>query len=223
MVPRLERNGVVLESMHAVPVRGHSGFAKAPFRDAHGAFVNRKKETNVPNSPRQPYASPRRKPAATGSDPACHGTRAQHVPRGGALPCGPAEHVGTFSALSGSTLGPALGEQIAVAVANRNACEYCLAAHVSLGVKAGLAREALDAAQSGRSDDPRTAAVLQFALELVEHRGQVPASHLQALRDLGLDNAQIVEVIAHVALNLFTNYVNVALQVPTDFPEVSLR
>lgn len=130
---------------------------------------------------------------------------------------------GAFGALGGGVIGAALGEQIAVAVANRNACDYCLAAHTALGRKAGVSGEALAAAQSGESGDPRTAAVLRFALQLVNQRGQVDAADVQALRDQGLDDEHIVEIVAHVALNLFTNYVNVALAVPVDFPGVKLR
>jgi uncharacterized peroxidase-related enzyme len=128
-----------------------------------------------------------------------------------------------FGALGGGTLGPAIGEQIAVAVANRNACAYCLAAHTALGRKAGVTREALTAAQTGTSDDAPTAALLTFALAVVEQRGQVSAADVQAVRDAGWGDEQVVEVIAHVALNLFTNYVNVALDVPVDFPTVGLR
>ncbi|MFF1529196.1 carboxymuconolactone decarboxylase family protein [Cellulomonas sp. NPDC058312] len=128
-----------------------------------------------------------------------------------------------FGALGTGTLGAAVGEQIAVAVANRNACEYCLAAHTALGRKAGVPREAMAAAQDGASDDPRTAAVLTFALRLVEERGHVSAADVQAVRDAGWSDEQVVEVVAHVALNLFTNYVNVALEVPVDFPTVPLR
>jgi uncharacterized peroxidase-related enzyme len=129
----------------------------------------------------------------------------------------------SFGALAGGALGPALGEQIAVAVANRNSCEYCLAAHTALGRKAGLTREELAAAQDGESADPRTAALLTFALQLVEHRGQVTAKDVRAVRDQGWADEHIVEVIAHVALNVFTNYVNIALAVPVDFPAVPLR
>ncbi|GAB6903904.1 carboxymuconolactone decarboxylase family protein [Kineosporia succinea] len=130
---------------------------------------------------------------------------------------------GSFGALAGGTLGPALGEQIAVAVADRNACEYCLAAHTALGRKAGLTREALAAAQDGEADDPRTAALLAFALKLVNERGQVGPADVEALREHGWGDEQIVETIAQVALNLFTNYVNIALDVPIDFPTVSRR
>ncbi len=130
---------------------------------------------------------------------------------------------GAFGALGGGAIAPQLGEQIAVAVADRNACNYCLAAHTALGRKAGVPAADMAAAQAGESSDPRTAAALRFALQLVEARGQVSAADVQALRDVGFDDGQIVEILAHVALNLFTNYVNVAFDVPLDFPSVKLR
>jgi alkylhydroperoxidase family enzyme len=79
------------------------------------------------------------------------------------------------------------------------------------------------AAQTGTSTDPRDAALLAFALKLVDRRGQVTAEDLQTVRDVGWNDEQIVEVIGQVALNLFTNYVNIALDVPVDFPDVPLR
>ena len=69
----------------------------------------------------------------------------------------------------------------------------------------------------------RTAALLRFALELVEVRGQVSAEWVQRLREHGWSDEEIVETIGQVALNLFTNYVNIALDVPVDFPRVALR
>lgn len=127
-----------------------------------------------------------------------------------------------FGALGGGTLEAKLGEQIAVAVADRNACHYCLAAHTALGRKAGASAEEMRAAQQGEASDARTQAVLRFALKLVDKRGQVTDEDVQALRDQGLADGHIVEVLAHVALNLFTNYVNVAFAVPVDFPAVPL-
>ena len=130
---------------------------------------------------------------------------------------------GAFVALGGGVLPTALAEQIAVAVAERNACDYCLAAHTALGRKAGVSAGAMAAAQLGQSADPRTAAALRFALALVERRGQVGESDVLGLRDAGYSDEEIVEILAHVALNLFTNYVNIALAVPVDFPAVKLR
>ncbi|CAB3872112.1 hypothetical protein LMG26858_02783 [Achromobacter anxifer] len=130
---------------------------------------------------------------------------------------------GAFGALGGGVIPAKLGEQIAVAVADRNACEYCLAAHTALGRKAGASAEEMSAAQAGDAADPKTAAALRFALKLVEARGQVNDADVQAVRAAGYSDQEIVEILAHVALNLFTNYVNVAFAVPVDFPAVKLR
>lgn len=130
---------------------------------------------------------------------------------------------GSFGALGGGALPAKLGEQIAVAVADRNRCRYCLAAHTLLGRKTGATDEEMAEAQAGRSRDPRTAAALAFALKVVERRADVAEADVAALRQAGFDDGAIVEILAHVALNLFTNYVNVAFDVPVDFPEVELR
>lgn len=130
---------------------------------------------------------------------------------------------GAFGALGAGVLPAKLGEQIAVAVADRNGCAYCLAAHTALGRKAGASAAEMAAAQAGESADPATNAALRFALKLVEQRGQVGDADVQALRTAGFSDEALVEILAHVALNLFTNYVNVAFAVPVDFPAVPLR
>lgn len=129
---------------------------------------------------------------------------------------------GAFGALGAGTIGAKLGEQIAVAVADRNDCGYCLAAHTVLGQKAGASAAEMAQAQAGRSADPKTAAALAFAIKVVENRAAIAAADVEALRAAGFDDGAIVEIMAHVALNLFTNYVNVAFDVPVDFPAVKL-
>lgn len=128
-----------------------------------------------------------------------------------------------FGELGQGTLGAKLGEQIAVAIANRNRCAYCLAAHTVLGQNAGASAADMAAAQVGQSSDPRTAAALAFALKVVEQRAQVSDADVANLHEVGFQDEQVVEILAHVALNLFTNYVNVALDIPVDFPRVALR
>ena len=130
---------------------------------------------------------------------------------------------GAFGALGKGKVGARLGELLAVAVAEQNRCEYCLAAHTALGKGAGLDAQALAAAQEGKSADPKTLCALEFALKLVSERGQVNDEDLRRLRSAGFDDEQIVEILAHVALNLFTNYVNIAFDVALDFPAVPLR
>lgn len=130
---------------------------------------------------------------------------------------------GSFGALGSGVLGAKLGEQIAVAIADRNRCEYCLAAHTVLGKGAGATAEEMSAAQAGQSADPKTAAALRFALKVVSNRAQVSNEDVAQLRRAGFDDEHIVEILAHVALNIFTNYVNVAFDVPVDFPKVALN
>ncbi|KUF05859.1 carboxymuconolactone decarboxylase family protein [Leucobacter sp. G161] len=130
---------------------------------------------------------------------------------------------GSFGAFSTGALGAALTEQIAVAVADTNDCRYCLAAHTALGTQAGLSAAELATAQQGHSDDPSIDALLQFAHSLVQQRGEVAESEIVKLRELGWTDSQIVETIAQVGLNLFTNYINIALDVPVDFPEVPFQ
>ena len=130
---------------------------------------------------------------------------------------------GSFGALGGGVLDAKLAEQIAVAVADRNRCEYCLAAHTVLGQTAGASAADMAAAQVGQSSDPKTAAALAFALKVVEQRAQVSDADVANLHEVGFKDEQVVEILAHVALNLYTNYINVALNVPVDFPKVALK
>ncbi len=129
---------------------------------------------------------------------------------------------GAFGALGSGRLGAKLGEQIAVAIADRNDCNYCLTAHTGLGRKAGATAQEMADAQVGRSTDPRTAAALTFALAVVDERAGIETADVDALHSAGFDDEEIVEIVAHIALNLFTNYLNVALDVPVDFPGVKL-
>nr|WP_299503042.1 peroxidase-related enzyme [uncultured Rhizobium sp.] len=129
---------------------------------------------------------------------------------------------GAFGALGSGRLGAKLGEQLAVAIADRNNCNYCLAAHTGLGRKAGATAQEMAEAQVGRSTDPRTAAALAFAIAVVDKRAGIDTAEVNALRSAGFDDEDVVEIVAHIALNLFTNYLNVALDVPVDFPGVKL-
>lgn len=127
-----------------------------------------------------------------------------------------------FGALGDGKLGAKLGEQIAVAVADINRCEYCLAAHTALGKGAGLTSEVMSQAQVGKSNDPKTQAALTFAVKLVKERANVSPDDIAALKKVGYSDEDIAEILAHVALNIFTNYTNVAFDVPVDFPKVAL-
>ena len=126
------------------------------------------------------------------------------------------------AALAGGTLSGKVREQIALAVAGANNCAYCGAAHTAIGKGQGLTDEQATAALAGNAADPKTQAILDFAGAVVEKRGWVEDSDLESARSAGLSDGEIVEVIANVSLNIFTNYFNHAADTEVDFPEVKL-
>lgn len=130
--------------------------------------------------------------------------------------------VAFFAHLAKASLGPKVGEQIAIAVAQANACGYCLSAHTAVGAMHGVSPAALAAARRAQSPDPRTAAILTLAVAINESRGHIDDRTLTEARAAGLSDAEIVEVVAHVALNVFTNYLNNVAETTIDFPEVAL-
>jgi uncharacterized peroxidase-related enzyme len=127
-----------------------------------------------------------------------------------------------FSHLGKASLGPRAGEQIAIAVAQSNGCGYCLSAHTAIGAMHGLTPAALASARRAQAADPKTAALLTLAVAINRSRGHIDDATLAAARADGLTDAEIVEVVAHVALNVFTNYLNSVAETTIDFPEVSL-
>ncbi|MEQ8813185.1 MAG: carboxymuconolactone decarboxylase family protein [Thalassobaculum sp.] len=128
--------------------------------------------------------------------------------------------IGLSGALAGGTFGHAEREQIALAVAGANRCDYCASAHSMLGGNAGLAAEEIDRNLQGRSADPRMQAALRFASRIVTTRGQVTDDDLAAVRAAGFEDGQVVEILANTVLNIFTNYLNHAAATEIDFPVV---
>lgn len=123
-------------------------------------------------------------------------------------------------ALARGRLGRRAGEQVALAVAEVNGCTYCAAAHTLLGKGAGLTDADVEEARAGTASEPRTAAALAFARAVVETRGHVTDADLATARAAGLDDGDLAEVVAHVALNVFTNYFNSVADTEVDFPAV---
>lgn len=124
------------------------------------------------------------------------------------------------AALGEATLPATLREQLAIAVANVNSCDYCLSAHNALGKLAGLATNDLALAQNTEASDPKAAAALQFAAAVVRKRGMLAPSEVETLRGVGYTDGEITEIIAVVAINVFTNYFNHIAATEIDFPVV---
>jgi len=125
------------------------------------------------------------------------------------------------TALGQGVLAPALREQIALTVAGKNECDYCASAHTVMGKGAGLDTEELQRNLNGDSEDAKTQAVLKFSQSVVDKRGGISEEDLNALRNAGYQDESIIEIIAHIAINTFTNYFNRIAQTEIDFPVVN--
>jgi len=121
------------------------------------------------------------------------------------------------------SLEPQTRERIALALAQQNACEYCLSAHNAIGKKAGLSGEEITANRGGSSHDAKAAIAVKLARSLVEHTGEITTAELIEAREAGYSDADIVEIITHVGLNILTNILGKASRLEIDFPKVALK
>ena len=130
-------------------------------------------------------------------------------------------YLGFSGALGGGLLDAKTRESLALVTAQQNQCDYCLSAHSAIGKMVGLNPQQIAASRDGKAENPKTTAALVFSQRVVETRGAVTTSDLAAVREAGFNDGEIAEILAHVALNIFTNYFNKAADVDIDFPKVS--
>lgn len=131
-------------------------------------------------------------------------------------------YLGFGQALGKGSLGGKLSEQIALAVAGANACGYCASAHTILGSKQGVSEDEARRNLEGESSDPKTQAALDFARTLVIKRGWATDADVKNVRDAGFSDGEVAEIIAHVALNTYTNYFNHVADPEIDFPKAEV-
>lgn len=129
-------------------------------------------------------------------------------------------YLGFSQPLAGGVISPQLREQLALTVSEANQCDYCLAAHSAIGNSVGLSDDELRDARTASSTHRKTEVALKFARRIVDKRGFVTDENITEMRNAGFDDGAIVEVVAHVALTIFTNYFNHIVQTDIDFPEV---
>jgi uncharacterized peroxidase-related enzyme len=133
-------------------------------------------------------------------------------------------YLGLNGALAKGALEAPTRERIALAVAEINGCDYCLSAHSYLGKNlAKLSDVEIAANRDGGSTDQKADAAVRFAVKLVNARGHVADADIKAVKDAGYDDAQVIEIVLHVALNTLTNYVNEVAKTEIDFPVVTAK
>ena len=130
-------------------------------------------------------------------------------------------YLGLSGAVSGGTLRPAIREKIALLVAEINGCDYCLSAHNAIGGSLKIPVEEREAARLGSSPDLREQAILDLVRAILETQGAVSDGVFASARSAGVSDGEAAEVVAHVALNLYTNYFNRFAETEIDFPRVA--
>jgi len=124
-------------------------------------------------------------------------------------------------ALGNGTLGAKVGELIALTVAEANECNYCLSAHTYISANlVKMDRGVIEAARNAEATDPKTDAILKFAKIIVDKKAQVNDSDVAKLKEVGVTEGEIGEIVGHVALNVLTNYFNIIAETEIDFPTV---
>ena len=133
-------------------------------------------------------------------------------------------YLGLSSALNKGALPAPTRERIALAIADFNGCSYCLSAHTYLGKNLAKLDDAeLIANRNGASNDPIADAAVRFAVKVARKRGHVGEDDVNAVKAAGYDDAQVIEIVLHVALNTWTNYINEVAKTDIDFPVVTPR
>jgi uncharacterized peroxidase-related enzyme len=133
-------------------------------------------------------------------------------------------YLGLSGALGHGALPAATRERIALAVAEVNGCDYCLSAHTYLGKNLARLDDAEIAAnRNGGSNDPKADAAVRFAVAVTRGRGHIADADFSSVRLAGYSDAQIIEIVQHVALNTWTNYFNEVFGTDIDFPAVQAR
>ncbi len=133
-------------------------------------------------------------------------------------PAGLASYLSLSEALGGGLFSAGERELLALAIGEANDCDYCLAAHTTIGGMQGLDAESMRAARAGGLGDAKLEALTSLAREVVEFRGKPSATSIDTFRSVGWTDGHLVELMAHVALNTLTNYTNHIAETEIDFP-----
>ncbi|BCG02573.1 hypothetical protein PPGU19_071410 (plasmid) [Paraburkholderia sp. PGU19] len=113
-------------------------------------------------------------------------------------------------------------DSIGLAVSEVNACNYCLTVHsFTAQHMAKLPPDEIIFARKGHATAPQRDAAVQFARKVIETRGQVTDADLIAIRDAGYTDANVMEIVALVAMYSLTNFFNNVFDPEKDFPAVT--
>ncbi|CAM1338951.1 carboxymuconolactone decarboxylase family protein [Tenacibaculum aestuarii] len=111
-------------------------------------------------------------------------------------------------------------EQLALAIAEENTCDYCLSAHTAIGKMNGLSEDEIEKNRQAEASDVKTKVGLQFAQSITRNRGNLSLEEIAEVKAVGYTDEDILEILLNVVSNTLTNYVNHIAETEVDFPKV---
>jgi AhpD family alkylhydroperoxidase len=111
-------------------------------------------------------------------------------------------------------------QQVIYLTANyEHECHYCMAAHSGLAKMIGMSADDIQALRDGRLlSDPKLQALRQFTQRLIQARGWLDDSEIEAFLAAGYTQQQVLEVILGIAIKILHNYTNHIAKTPLDKP-----
>jgi len=106
--------------------------------------------------------------------------------------------------------------RIALAIAEKRGDGYSVAQHAREARAGGMGLDEISRARSFESDDEAEAALLRLLKAGVETDGHTPIYLVEEAREVDWTDEQIIEALAHVALNEFQSLIANASGLPMD-------
>jgi uncharacterized peroxidase-related enzyme len=118
------------------------------------------------------------------------------------------------------TLDVKTRDAIALAVSQRNSCDYCMSAHTFFAKKAKISDKEIVLHREGEATDPKIRAAVKFAAAVTEKRGHVSNQELADVYAAGYSTGEIMEILSLAVQYLWTNFMNNVAETAIDFPVV---
>ncbi len=116
-----------------------------------------------------------------------------------------------------TALSPVEQQVALLAISEHNGCDYCVAAHTGSAERAKVEPAVLEALRSGsKLPDAKLDALATYARTVIDKKGWVDESDVQALLDAGYTRQQLFDVYVALSLKTISNYVNHVADTPLD-------
>ena len=120
--------------------------------------------------------------------------------------------------ISNGSFTPVEQDIVRIVVSQYNNCRYWLAAHTGSLSGQGLTSEDIVDIRKGNANDPKHAALINYTLKVLETKGYISDSDIEAFKDAGFSDAHAAEVTVIIAQKTLSNFFNHINDTDLDLP-----